>query len=49
MFRQGSNGAGCTSDSGPSEGRKRGSGGGSPKKHDDVLTGPSELDVPSRE
>jgi hypothetical protein len=34
---------GCASDSAPSEARKRGSGGGSPRKHDDVLTGPSDL------
>jgi hypothetical protein len=33
------------SDSAPSEARKRGSGGGSPRKHDDLLTGPSDLDV----
>jgi hypothetical protein len=33
----------CASDSAPSEARKRGSGGGSPRKHDDVLTGPSDL------
>jgi hypothetical protein len=30
-------------DSAPSEARKRGSGGGSPRKYDDFLTGPSEL------
>jgi hypothetical protein len=35
----------CTSDSAPSEARKRGSGGGSPMKHDDLLTGPLDLDV----
>jgi hypothetical protein len=29
-----------TRDSAPSEARKRGSGGGSPRKHDDLLTGP---------
>ena len=35
-----------TSDSEPSETRIRGSGGGSPRKYDDVLTtGPSDLDV----
>jgi hypothetical protein len=32
-----------TRDSAPSEARKRGSGGGSPRKHDDLLTGPSDL------
>jgi hypothetical protein len=31
----------------PSEARKRGSGGGSPRKYDDLLTGPSDLDVQS--
>jgi hypothetical protein len=36
-----------TSDSAPSEARKRGSGGGSPRKHDDLLTGPSDLDAQS--
>jgi hypothetical protein len=30
----------CTSDSVPSEARKRGSGGGSPRRHDDLLTDP---------
>jgi hypothetical protein len=30
----------CASDSVPSEARKRGSGGGSPRKYDDLLTGP---------
>jgi hypothetical protein len=35
-----------TSDSEPSQARKRGSGGGSPRKYDDLLaTGPSDLDV----
>ena len=34
-------------DSAPSEARKRGSGGGSPRKYDDLLTGPSELDAQS--
>jgi hypothetical protein len=29
--------------SAPSEARKRGSGGGSPRKHDDLLTCPSDL------
>jgi hypothetical protein len=29
----------------PSEARKRGSGGGSPRKHDDLLTGRSDLDA----
>jgi hypothetical protein len=29
--------------SAPSEARKRGSGGGSPRKYDDLLTGPSDL------
>jgi hypothetical protein len=38
----------CTSDSAPSEARKRGSGGGSPRKHDDLLTGRLYLDVLSR-
>jgi hypothetical protein len=33
----------CTSDSGPSEARKRGSGGGSPRKYDDLLTGTDPL------
>jgi hypothetical protein len=37
----------CTSDNAPSEARKRGSGGGSPRKYDNVLTGPSDLDVQS--
>jgi hypothetical protein len=32
-----------TSDSAPSEARNRGSGGGSPRKHDDLLTGGSDL------
>ena len=36
-----------TSDSAPSEARKRGSGGGSPRKLDDLLTGPSDLKVPA--
>ena len=31
-------------DSAPSEARKRGSGGGSPRKHDDLLSGPSDLE-----
>jgi hypothetical protein len=31
---------GSTGDSAPSEARKRGSGGESPRKHDDLLTGP---------
>jgi hypothetical protein len=35
-----------SSDSAPSEARKRGSGGGSPRKYDDLLTGPS-LGMPS--
>jgi hypothetical protein len=34
-----------TSDSAPSEARNRGSGGGSPRKYRDLLTGPSDLDV----
>jgi hypothetical protein len=34
-----------TSDSAPSEARKRGSGGGSPRKHDELPRGPSDLDV----
>jgi hypothetical protein len=34
-----------TDDSAPSEARKRGSGGGSPVKYDDLLTGSSDLDV----
>jgi hypothetical protein len=38
-----------TSESAPSEARKRGSGGGSPRKYDDLLTGRSDLDVQSRE
>ena len=29
--------------------RKRGSGGGSPRKRDDLLTGPSDLDFQSRQ
>ena len=33
----------CTSESASSEARKRGSGGGSPRKYDDLLTGPSDL------
>jgi hypothetical protein len=37
----------ATDGSAPSEARKRGSGGGSPRKYDDVLTGPSDLDVQS--
>ena len=32
-----------TSDSAPSEARKRGSGGGSPRKYDDLFTGASDL------
>jgi hypothetical protein len=36
-------------DSASSEARKRGSGGGSPRKHDDLLTGASDLDVQSRQ
>jgi hypothetical protein len=39
----------CASDSEPSEARKRGSGGGSPRKCDDLLTGPSDLDDHSRQ
>jgi hypothetical protein len=39
----------CASDSAPSEARKRGSGGGSPRKHDDSLTGPPDLEVQSRQ
>ena len=35
-------------DSGPSEASKRGSGGGSPGKYDDLLTASSDLDVQSR-
>jgi hypothetical protein len=35
----------CTSDSTPSEARKRGSGGGYPRKYDDLLTVPKELDL----
>ena len=31
----------------PSEARKRGSGGGSPRKYDNILTGPSDLGVQS--
>jgi hypothetical protein len=38
-----------TSDSAPSEARERGSGGGSPRKNDDLLTGPSDLDVQTRQ
>jgi hypothetical protein len=34
---------GNTRDSAPSEARKWGSGGGSPRKYDDLLTGPSDL------
>jgi hypothetical protein len=34
-----------TDDSAPSEARKRGSGGGSPRKYDHLLTGPSDLDL----
>jgi hypothetical protein len=37
----------CSSDSAPSEARKRGSGGGSPRKYDDLLTGPSAPQVQS--
>jgi hypothetical protein len=33
----------------PSEARKRGSGGGFPRKYDDLLTGPSDLDVHTRQ
>jgi hypothetical protein len=36
------------SDGALSEARKRGSGGGSPRKHDDLLTGRLDLDVQSR-
>jgi hypothetical protein len=36
-------GGDCANDSAPSEARKRGSGGGSPRKYDDTLTGPSDL------
>jgi hypothetical protein len=36
------------SDSAPSEVRKRGSRGGYPRKHDDLLTGPSDSDIQSR-
>jgi hypothetical protein len=36
-----------TGDNVPSEARKRESGGGSPRKYDDLLTGPSDLDVPT--
>jgi hypothetical protein len=32
-------------DSAPSEARKRGSGGGSPRKNDDLLVGRSDLDA----
>ena len=39
----------CASDSVPSEARKRGSGGGSPRKYDDLLTGPLDLDAQSRQ
>jgi hypothetical protein len=40
----------CASDSAPSEARKRGSEGGSPRKYDDdSLTGPSDLEVQSRQ
>jgi hypothetical protein len=42
LFSQGSDGA--YRDSGPSEARKRGSGGGSPRKYDNLPTGPSDLD-----
>jgi hypothetical protein len=38
-----------TSGNAPSEARKRGSGGESPRKYDDLLTGPSDLDVQARE
>jgi hypothetical protein len=41
MFSQGS-------DSAPSEARKRGSGGESPRMHDDLLTALSELDAQPR-
>jgi hypothetical protein len=34
-----------SSDSAPSEARKWGSGGGSPRKYDDLLTGASDMDV----
>ena len=37
FFSQGSD---VTDGSSPSEARKRGSGGGSPRKYDDLLTGP---------
>jgi hypothetical protein len=37
------------SGSAPSEARKRGSGGGSPRKYDDILTGPCDLEVQSRQ
>jgi hypothetical protein len=37
-----------TNDSAPSEARKRGSGGGSPRKYNDLLTGPSDLDAQPR-
>jgi hypothetical protein len=36
-------------DSGPSEARKRGSGGGSPRKYDNLPTGRSDLAVQSRQ
>jgi hypothetical protein len=39
----------CASDSTSSEARKRGSGGGSPRKHDEVLTGASDLGVQPRQ
>jgi hypothetical protein len=37
-----------SSDSAPSEARKRGSGGGFPRKYDDLLTGLSDLDIQPR-
>jgi hypothetical protein len=46
MLSKGSEGA-FTGDSAPSEARKRGSGGGSPRKHDDLLTGRSDQDAQS--
>jgi hypothetical protein len=38
-----------SSDSAPSEARKWASGGGAPRKYDDLLTGPSDLDVQARQ
>jgi hypothetical protein len=38
----------CTGDSAPSEATKRGSGGGSPRKYDDLLTALSDLACPGK-